>query len=163
LLQSKYSEAKKILLQELKKNKNHLWLNSNYAIVLYELRDYQKALKFSNKVVRNNNRDPLFLNYHAAILKANGKLNLAIQIWQSLLNRDVKQMAFVDCQEGVLWIKSLLNDIRFNLSCTYKDLNNYLMAKKYILQHLKYRKRGQFSLYKKREALKLYNEIKSTL
>lgn len=159
LLQSKYSEAKKMLLRELKNNKNDLWLNSNFAIVLYELRDYKKALKFSDKVIKKNNRDPLFLNYHAVILKANGKFNLAIQIWESLLNRDVKQMAFIDCQEGVLWIKSLLNDIRFNLSCTYKDLNNYFLAKKYALQHLKHRKRGQFSLYKKKEVLKLYNEI----
>lgn len=159
LMQNKYNEAKIMIEGEMRNNRNDPWLISNYAIVLYELRDYKKALMYSSKAIKSEKNDPLFLNYHAVILNANNRENDAAKIWKYLLNRDIRKLAFEDCQEGILWVKSLQNDIRFSLALLYKSINNFKLAKKYIQEHLKYRTRGQFSLHTKKDAVKMLNEL----
>ena len=154
ILKEKWKEAKKLLEKLLLNEPKSYWAISNYAIVLYELRDYKMALVYSKKAFSISSTNPLVINYHAAILKVNNRIKEAIAIWEALLKKDINQIAFEDCQEGLKWTKSLLNDIRFNLSIAYKDIKDIKMAKKYLIKHLENRKSGQFSLYKKNEVLK---------
>lgn len=156
---SELAKEKKMLERILAKDPDNYWAISNYAIIHYEIKNYKEALKFSKKAMQHGKRDPLILNYHAVILKANNNIKKAIEIWESLLERDIYLIAFKDCTEGLKWAKSLLNDIRYNLSLAYFEVNDFKQARRLIRDHLKYRKQGQFSLYSKKDAIRMLEKL----
>lgn len=154
-------KEKKILEKLMAKEPDNYWAITNYAIIHYELKNYNEAFLYSKKAIKIAKKDSLVLNYHAVILKANNKIKDAIEIWELLLKKNIMQIAFEDCTEGLKWAKSLLNDIRFNLSLTYYELKNTIQARKFMSEHINNRRQGQFSNYSKKEALSRLKKIDS--
>ena len=163
IIAENWEKAERLLSPLILKNLDSYWLLSNYAIILYELRKYTQALEYSNQALIINKADPLLLNYHAAILKANNKEKSALKIWENIINSDINDIAFKETGEGILWAKSLVNDIRYNVAITYLTLKKNSLAFHWLNEHLINRKRGQFSLYKKRDILKRMENISHTI
>lgn len=154
-----YHSAIGLLKEELKKLPNDHWLNAQLAISYYELRDYKTALQFSEKAVQLSPNCPLALDYHASILLTNGKVEEALHIWNNLLDKDLNEIAYGECGEGIRFAKSLLNDVRFSVGDAYMELNNKEKALSYYKSHLANRQKGIFSNIKRSEVLKEISKI----
>ena len=156
-----YSEAKKILHKRIDDNSNEHWNYAQLSISYYETKNYETALKYSTKAVELQPNCPLALDYHASILFAKGKLKDAKQIWENLLSRDINDIAFGDCGEGMKNAKSVKNDIRYILAYLYLQLNDKNKAIVLLNEHLENRKRGQFSNFTKKEVEKELKKIEN--
>jgi len=158
-----YESAKNKLLETIEEFTDDHWLYAQLSICFYELFDYKTALKHSQKAIELSPECPLALNYHAIILFANEKVEIAEKIWQQILTKDIKELANCRCGEGLRFAKSLKNDIRFRLGDVYVELNNKEKALKYYKEHLQNRKRGQFSNFTRKEVeteiIKLQKQI----
>lgn len=154
-----YHSAIVLLKEELARLPDDHWLNAQLAISYYELRDYKAAIQFSEKAVQLSPNCPLALDYHASILLANEKVEEALHIWNNLLDKDVNEIAYGECGEGIRFAKSLLNDVRFSIGDAYVELNNKEKALYYYRSHLANRQKGIFSNVKRSEVLKEIEKI----
>ncbi|HAN76898.1 MAG TPA: hypothetical protein DCQ31_03530, partial [Bacteroidales bacterium] len=144
--------AKKLLVSELNTAPNDHFLLTQLGEVYYEMRQYPKALEYTQKAVEILATCPLALNNYAVVLYMHEKYAEAIEIWLKLLNTTLSEIAYGTCNEGMRFAKSLQNDIRFRLADAYLALGNKKIALEYYQSHYKNRKRGLFSNFSKKES-----------
>jgi tetratricopeptide (TPR) repeat protein len=126
-----------------------------------ELKRNNEALEKIEKAYSIAPHCPLVNHNLALIYSSLGNEKKAIKIWENLLSKDINDVAFDECGEGLKWTKSLFNDIRYDIALDYFELKNYQKAKKYIKSHINNRKRGQFSIYSLKVVQKKEKEILS--
>jgi len=159
IMEEDWQKAKEILENELRNFPEDHFLLTQMGEVYYEMRDYNKALIFTQKAVEIAPNCPLALNNHATVLFMHERYEEAQQIWKNLLKKGVSEIAQDECAEGIRWAKSLLNDIRFRVGDTYLALGNSPKALQFYQLHLENRQRGQFSNFSKKEILEEIREI----
>ena len=153
--------AQELLLSSIKKFPNEHLFFAQLSVINYELGDDKNAIEYAEKALKIKPNCQLAQNYYAVALQATDKDTQAIEIWLSLLNRSIKDLAFNDCGEGIRNAKSLQNDIRFNLGVSYFAIDNKEKAKFYFNEHLKNRKQGQFSNFTQKNVIEYLKDLKS--
>ncbi len=133
--------------------KDH-WLLTNISTSYYEARQYDTALLFSKKALKIAPACPLVLWDYAGSLDMLEREKEAIKIWEKLLRKSVKTLAFGDCGEGIQWTESMLNDCRYRIGNSYANLGKKKLAIKYLKAHLEFRRPGLTSLYNQKEIKK---------
>jgi tetratricopeptide (TPR) repeat protein len=161
--QSDYRAAVELLQKEVAQHSEEHWLYAQLAISHYELREYETALKFSKKALELSPDCPLTLDYHASILLANGQAENSLSVWNQLLSRDLDDIAYGECGEGMRFAKSLVNDARFSVGDAYLEMKDREKALFYYKAHLENRQKGVFSNFTqnevRREIRKLEGEV----
>ena len=157
-------KAQKILLslEKLSEEKD-FWLYTSLSSVTYELRNYKRALEYSKIAYLLNPDSPLVLWDYANALYVSDEKNRAIHLWQHILNIPEEVIAFELTTEGTLWARQLRNDCTYRIADAYYYLGDDKLALEYALSHLGARKKGQFSLYSKKEVLSLLKKIEEGL
>lgn len=145
--------AKNILLDLLKNGKKGFWIYSCISACYYEMKDYKHALKFSKLAYKTNPNSPLVLWDYAGVLIMLNKEIEGIKLYEKILYKSAFQIGKTETTEGIKWANSLLNDCRFKIGLAYFRIGKDANAKKYFLEHLKYRKKGLPSLITKNQVL----------
>jgi tetratricopeptide (TPR) repeat protein len=118
------------------------------------MRNYNKALEFSEMALKIESSDFLVINNHACILSMmDGKELEAVKFLKKIINASIDKIAYGYYGEGMKWAKSLVNDNRVRLGLVYSSMNNKKMARKYLEEHLSNRQRGLFSNFEKKYVL----------
>ena len=156
----KWGQARKLLVQELDKNPEDHWCLTSLSTTYYEEKDYSTALELTQGALELAPHCPLVLWDHACALDMTGHKEEAIQVWKSLLKKNVDSIAHNDCGEGIRWARSLLNDCRYRIARAYLDLKKMNLARRYISQHLKARAPGRPSVYSLKEARELEKRVR---
>lgn len=151
-----WGKARTLILRELKKNPKNHWYLTRLSGTYYEEHKYQKAREVSDKAVKLAPRCPLTLWDRAGILDMLGKHTQALAIWKRLLKRGTKSVAYGPCGEGLVWARSLLNDCRYEIADTCRNLGKPSQARLYIRSYMKHRSLGVKSIYDKRMVRKKF-------
>ncbi len=152
--------AHKLLLSTIKKFPNEYLFYAQLSVINYELGDDKNAIEYAERALQITPTCQLAQNYYAVALQATDKDTKAIEIWLSLLSRNIKDLAFNDCGEGIRNAKSFQNDIRFNLGVSYIAINNKEKAIFYFNEHLKNRRQGQFSNFTSKNVNEYLKDLK---
>ncbi len=157
IMTENWQAAKKILENELKNEPEDHFLLTQLGEVFYEMHEYEKAIQLTEKAYKIAPACPLASNNHAVALYMNEKNSEAIEIWETLLTKDIHEIADDECGDGIQFVKSLINDIRFRIGDAYLAKKDKKKALNYYQLHLENRKRGLFSNFTKSE---VENKIK---
>jgi len=149
-----WNKAIKLAKSLLKHSPKNHWLLTNISSSYYEARQYATALRYAEKALKIAPACPLVLWDYAGSLDMLEREREAIRIWEKLLNRSIKSMAFGLCGEGMKWTESLLNDCRYSIGNSYANLGKKKLAIKYLKAHLEFRRPGLTSLYTQKEIKK---------
>lgn len=158
-----WEKAKHLIEKRLKNEPNNHWLLTSLSTVYYQLYDYEKALDLSIEALDLEPNCPLVNWDYALALQVNNEREEAISIWKKLVERDINDIAYGVCGEGLRWAKSLKNDCRYKIAETYYNIGEYLLANKFIDDHLKNRARGLPSDFTKKHVLKVFDLIQDEL
>jgi tetratricopeptide (TPR) repeat protein len=131
----------------LKKQPNDHWLLAEMASAYYEKRDYEKAFEFIAEAVSQNENCPLVLWHLASIERMRDKPEDAITVWEELINRGEDRIAYDECGEGIERARSLINDCRYMISKTYRELGKQKLADHFKDEYLNEIKAGVDSIY----------------
>ena len=155
-----WAKAQKVLLSIVKlSDDKDFWVYTSLSSVTYELRNYKQALEYSKIAYSLNSESPLVIWDYAGVLYMLDKKDRAINLWQQILNIPEEVIAFELTSEGLRWARRLRNDCFYRVAEAYYYLENDGLALKYALNHLNSRKKGQLSLYSKKEVLALIKKI----
>jgi len=157
IVNQEWNEAIILLSKELSEDNENHWLLATLGISYFGLKDYSNALQYTEKAIQLAPNCPLTLNYYAAALSMKERKQEAIDIWQKLINTELKQIAFDECGEGLRFAKSLINDCRVEIGTAYNALGDKTKAISFYNNYLENRQRGIYSNFTKKEIL---NEIK---
>ena len=160
--QEDYRAAISLLQKEIAQHPDEHWPYAQLAISHYELKEYEAALRHSEKAMSLSPNCPLTLDYHASILLANGQTEQALAIWKQLLRKNLDEVAYGECGEGMRFAKSLLNDVRFSVGDAYLELKDKEKALFYYKAHLGNRQKGIFSNLKRSEVVSEINQLETT-
>ena len=155
-----YVEALKKIRRLVEENPDDHWYWTRLSSVFYELRRYDDALQASEIAMSIDKRCPLVLWDYAGVLRMVDRELEAIKIYEGLLTRGEKSLAYGECGEGIKWARSLLNDCRFCLGRLFFEKKEYKKASDYLKKHLKNRCRGQYSCSSKKDAEIFLKKIK---
>ena len=154
-----WQKAKTILIELIEKNNKGFWFYTNLSSVYFELKEYENALKYSEIAYSIKPESPLVLWDHAGSLLMLKRKAEAINLYKKILAMGDLEIAYERTQEGLKWTYSLKNDSNFRIAECYYFLEDFNLALEFIQIHLQKRKRGQMSLYSKRDANKLFKVI----
>lgn len=157
--QERWAEARSLILRELKNDSNDHWYLTRLSGTYYEEHNYRKARQASDRAVKLAPHCPLVLWDRAGIVEMSGQPIQAIAIWKRLLKRGTKVAAFGACGEGLKWAKSLLNDCRYRIANTYRQINNAKLARMYYKAYICHRDKGVHSIYSKRAVKKQFAQL----
>jgi tetratricopeptide (TPR) repeat protein len=158
---NRWLDAKRVLEEELIIYPNEYWLLTTLSNVLYELKDYNSALEYSEKALNAEPSDYLVLNNHACILSViEGKEKDAIELLERIIFTDSNKIEFGNHGEGMRWAKSLVNDCRVRLALVYLSINEKAKAIEYLNEHLEKREKGVFSNFSRKDIIKRKSAIK---
>lgn len=156
-----YTAILKIIKSELKKQPENAWLLAQMSCVLYELKQYRKALEVIDKALNLSPYDPLYLWYSANALDMLDEQTKAIGIYKKIIKMGFYNVGCIETGEGVRWAKSLINDCKYRIGLCYNDLNKKKFAIKWINEHLSNRQPGFPSVYDVKEVRRKVKEIES--
>ncbi len=145
-----FAPAIEILQQEIKITPNDHWLYAQLSIIYYKKNEFIVALEFSQKALALDAECPMALNFHAFILFANKKIVRARKSWEKLIDKDLDNIAYGKCGEGIKYAKSIVNDARYMIAQLYLEVDDKEKALEYFKSHLRKRKRGIFSKFNKK-------------
>lgn len=160
--EEKWKKAKKVLMVLLNEESDNFFLWTSLSSVTYELRDYKKALEYSKKAYKLYPESPLVLWDYAAILYVLNKDKKARKKWEQIIEYGEEKVAEIT-KEGLRWAKRIVNDSRFRLGQSHFYDGNDSKSQRYFDEHLKYRKKGISSLYKKKRVIKYLERIEDSL
>lgn len=146
--QEEWGSARRLIQQALVTAPNNHWLLTRLSTTYYEQHDYERAEEYARNALRVAPRCPLARWDCAGALDMLGREQDAIEIWKELVAQDVQELAYDECGEGLRWAQSLVNDSRYRIGLSYLSLGNTRQARKYLMDHLRNRKRGLPSLYR---------------
>jgi tetratricopeptide (TPR) repeat protein len=150
--EDKWEEARSLLEKLLEADPDSHWLLSRIALTYYEQKNYEKALEYEVQALELAPDCPMVLWGYAGELDMLEYDKDAICVYQKLLRRGSKRIAYGDCGEGIVKARSLVNDCRYRLACLYADTGDFSLAKKYINDYISHRNRNYTSIYDLREA-----------
>jgi len=149
----KWEEAKKLLKQEINKFPDEYFLLSSLSKVYFNLKQYENSLIYSEKAIEIEPNDPLVVYDYCCALSAVGRYSEAISQLNSIIAKDINEVAYGDHGEGLRWAKSIINDSRYRKAICLIELDEFEVAKEIIIEHLSKRERGVYSDFTKKQVL----------
>lgn len=152
--QKKWSKARALILEELSSAPTDHWLWMNLSLTYYEQKHYEKALECSTLAVEYQPACPLALWHYAGDLYMNGREDSALVIWTILLDKEVEEVAYGECSEGMDWALQLLNDVHYRMGRYYQWKDKAEQARVSYGKYLHNRRHGVGSIYDKKQVEK---------
>jgi tetratricopeptide (TPR) repeat protein len=134
-----WSTAKRILLAELAGDPNNHWLLTRLSAVLFEAKDYQKALTYVTQAKKIMPQCPLVQWDLAGTLYATGNICGALAIYQALLKKGPRKIAKNPCAEGYPWAMSLIVDCVFRIGLCLEGMGENKAALAFFQKFLELR------------------------
>lgn len=131
----------------LEKEPDDHWLLAEMASAYYEKRDYETAYKYIAEAMSFQENCPLVLWHLASILRMRDRQEDAITVWEELINRGEKRLAYGKCGEGLDRARSLIADCKYMISKTYKELRKKKLARIFKDAYIKDIETGIESIY----------------
>ncbi len=154
-----WQEAQLRLHRELIHAPTDHWLWMMLSQTYYEQFEYDTALECAKRAVELAPQCPLALWHYAGCLSMSGQERAALAIWALMLNRELDEVAFGDCGEGMKWAMQLLNDVHYRMGQIHLFLGEDAQARVSFEKYLGNRQHGVGSIYDsnevKRELAKL--------
>lgn len=158
-----YEEARKLLEiiihQEKKKS---FWLYSRLSSCYYELKDYEKAFSYAKIAYKLKPNSPLVLWDYAGVLIAIKKEKRAIQLLLRIQEMEDNLTIYGFPEPNLKWMRSLKNDINFQIGRAYYIICEDQLAKEYFSKYLSHRKQGLKTIYSKRQVLDYLKKLGTT-
>ena len=125
----------------------------------YELIDDKKTLVYAQKAYEIEPNDYYVLFLYSLALYLNDRYNEAITICKRIKADGLQKIIDNEHSEGIRWSKSIYTDNLYVWAISLLELEDYKNALDAINEHLKCRRRGIYSDFKKRYVLKSKEEI----
>lgn len=156
----KWAEARNLLSKALRQDPEDHWLLTRIGTTYYEEQDYAKALEYHQQAYALAPDCPLVLWDLAGTLQMLGRLGEAVQIYDRLIAKGLRNIAEDECGEGVTWAGGVLTDTLFRLGDCYLELGLNKLALLAFVKHGEMRLLGAHSLYTNREFQANIRELK---
>lgn len=164
--QEEYKAARKLLLVALKRDPNSAWLMTRICETYYEERNYSAALKYGKMAYRLRPKDPLILWNYAGSFDMLGKWQKASEIYERIIAMSPYKAGRVECTEGVVWARSIVNDSRYRLGLCWAKRGNIGKGVRFLRLHMMFRREKRvksiYPLRKVKRDLKTMLDAKET-
>lgn len=158
LKDEEWHKAREIIIKLLEITPDDHWLLAQLSSTYYEERDYAKAYEFITDAFVLNPDCPFVMWHLAGTFEMLNKTDEALVIWEEILKRGVKKIAFGECAEGMDRAKSLLADCKYRAGFAYLRQGNKKKALKYLKAYASDIAKSIETIYDKVKAL---DEIKN--
>jgi tetratricopeptide (TPR) repeat protein len=163
LAAEKWSEAQALLHRELIHAPTDHWLWMLLSETYYEQQQYDTALECAKRAVELAPQCTLALWHYAGCLSMTGQERAALSIWQLMLNRDLDEVAYGECGEGMKWAMQLVNDVHYRMGFIHYFLGEDDQACVSFEKYLHNLRHGVRSLYKAEEVEECLDKMARTL
>ncbi len=157
--QKKWKPAQTWLQKELLSSPTDHWLWFTLSLVYYEQKQYDLALKCSQRAVELKADCPLALWHYAGSLYMTGHEQAAFAIWTMLLEMDLDLIAYGECGEGLDHAMRLVNDIHYRVGHYFQHRGQNEMASKSFEKYLHNRAHGVTSTYDDRPVKQYLSDL----
>ena len=140
--EDRFREAEQYARDCLKREPCKPYLLARLAHAIYEQRQYRRALQWVDKALSLHAGDPDYKSLRAMILIMLDRHDEAEVILRQLLRAGAKRIGTIDCQEGVVWARGLLNDCRFDMARIEVDRGNLSAAKRWLSAYERHQRAG---------------------
>ena len=154
-----WEKARDLLENEIKQFPAEYFLHTELALVYLNLTLFEQAYNSALIAVSIEPNDPLVIYNYARTLYSIDKYNEALDEWSKIVNQGLNGILKSEHNESVKWAKSIVNDSRFGMALCYNNIGNIENSRNLINDHLKYRQRGLYSDFTKKQIIKKLNEI----
>jgi len=120
----RWSEARALLRQALKREPRHHWLLTRMSLTYYEQRLYRDALKYSERAFAEAPECPLVLWDYAGALQMLERHSEALDLYARLVTRGVDAIAADPCGEGRARARGIVSDSHYRASLSLKAVGN---------------------------------------
>lgn len=158
LKDEEWHKAREIITKLLEITPDDHWLLVQLSSTYYEERDYVKAYEFITDAFVLNPDCPFVMWHLAGTFEMLNKTDEALVIWEEILKRGVKKIAFGECGEGMDRAKSLLADCKYRTGFAYLRQGDKKKALKYLKAYASDIAKSIETIYDKVKAL---DEIKN--
>ncbi|MES2809826.1 MAG: hypothetical protein V4619_14445 [Bacteroidota bacterium] len=155
-----YSKAKDLLLFIINQdNRKSFWVYSRLSSCYYELREYDKALKYATLAYRLQPKSPIVLWDYAGVLIAVKKERRAIKLLFKIqeMQDDLTIYGFSHPQKN--WMRAIKNDCNFLIAKAYYIICEDELAKEYFNKYLL--SRSKETIYTKKQVLTYLKTIEN--
>jgi len=142
-----WKKARAAIQEELVFSPADHWLWMTLGSTYYEEKQYEKSLECSKHALELQPDCSLALWHYAGALFMSGREASALAIWTILLNKDLEEVAYGDCGEGMDWALQLLNDVHYRMGRYYQWAGNKDLARTSFEKYLHNREHGVTSIY----------------
>ncbi len=150
----KWTDARKFILELLKKDPDSHWLLAQLSETYYEDRSYEKALEYIIQAKKIAPRCPLVLWDYAGTLDMLERNEESLRVYKSLIRRGIYHIAYGECGEGIRAARRMINDCRYRLGLLYADIGKFKLTSKYIKEYIASRSLKSPSTYNLNEVKK---------
>lgn len=157
----RFREEIRILRQALRIIPDDHYLLARISNAYYDLDRIGLAMKYSVAAMRQSPRCPRVIWEHAGNLAAVGQYRRAIRLLEELVSRDVAEVAYGECGDGLRHARVLINDCYYQLSRIYGALGEIEPAAKYLRRHDRGRARAGRSAYSAKEVAAWRDEVRA--
>jgi tetratricopeptide (TPR) repeat protein len=157
----KWKQAEPLLLSELQDAPTDHWLWYTLSLAHYEQKRYDKAFACARRSVELQADCPLALWHLAGSAYMMGKEDMALAIWQIILDKDLTQIAEGDCGEGMDAAMRLVNDVHYRVGRLYQRQGKVDQARDAYQKYLHNREHGVESTYDGAEARKFLAKLEA--
>ncbi len=154
-----WSRARAALQEALALDPDDHWLWMHLGLTYYEQKKYEPALKCCEHAIRLAPDCALAKWHFAGALAMTGHERQALEIWSSMLQDDVEEIAFGDHGEGMDWALQLLNDVHFRMGRCWQHLGLDDLARQSFQKYLHNRRHRVKSIYDVNVAERCLREI----
>lgn len=159
LAAEKWQEAQALLHKELLHAPTDHWLWMMLSETYYEQFEYETALECAKRAVELAPQCPMALWHYGGCLSMTGQERAALTVWTLLLNRNVEEVGYGECGEGMKWALQLLNDVHFRMGRVHQFLGEDSQARVSFQKYVHNRAHGVGSLYDLAEARRQLAEL----
>jgi tetratricopeptide (TPR) repeat protein len=121
------------------------------SLTYYEQKKYEIALKCSMRAVELKPGCALALWHYAGCLEMTASEDAALAIWTLILNKDLEEVAYGECGEGMDWAMQLLNDVHYRMGKYFRRKGQNEPARESFKKYLHNRSHGVGSIYDKKQ------------
>jgi len=152
--EKKWKEAKKLLKIRHAKFPDKYYLITELSQIYYCLEEFEKSLIYAEQAMQIESDDVLVIYNYGCALSGVYQENKAIEQWNKILEKDIKEIAYGNYGEGLKWAKSIVNDSLYRKALSLIELGCKNEALELINKHLKNRKRGIYSDFSRQQVMK---------
>ncbi len=156
----KWAKARALILEDLVSAPTDHWHWMMLSLTYCEGRRYEKALTCAKRAVELQPDCPMALWHYAGSLFMSGHESSALAIWTLLLDKELEEVAYGECGEGMDAAMQLINDVHYRVARYYEWKGDQEKARVSFKKYLHNRSHGVGSIY---DAEKVKRYLKDTV